>query len=254
MLDPAPHLSTDDAISDVDIFDHIGINNRKRIAEELCNKLRKAIISGKLPEGYIFPNENDLCKKLEIGRSTLREAYAPLETLHLITRTKSGTYVNKKADTNNSMNFDLIAQYTNPINMIEYRQIFEVGAARLAAQKAKRKHITELRTIVEAMERCGDAPEQLTELDFDFHFKLVAISANELLIISFNSIRLLYEKFVKQQFEKHMLPQSLVDHRALIEALVAGDPDQAGRLMTEHLEHIAKVARTSLPRSRATGD
>ncbi|MCD8141293.1 MAG: FadR family transcriptional regulator [Planctomycetaceae bacterium] len=245
MLDPAPNLSLHDENSDVDIFDHIGITNRKRIAEELCTKLRKAIISGTLPEGYIFPNENELCKRLDIGRSTLREAYAPLETLHLITRTKTGTYVNKKADTNNSMNFDLIAQYTDPINMIEYRQIFEVGAARLAAQKAKRRHITELRAIVDAMEQCGDEPERLTELDFDFHSKLVAISGNELLIISFNSIRLLYEKFVKKQFEKHMLPQSLVDHRALIEALVDGDPDKAGHVMTEHLEHIAKVARTA---------
>lgn len=248
MLDPAPHMLDSDADAEVDIFDYMNISNRKRISEELFNKLRKAIISGALPEGYTFPNENELCKKLDIGRSTLREAYSPLETLHLITRTKTGTYVNKKADTNNSMNFDLIAQYTDPLNMIEYRQIFEVGAARLAAQKAKRKHITELRRIVDDMERCGDNPEQLTELDFDFHSKLVAISGNELLVISFASIRLIYEKFVRKQFEKHMLPQSLVDHRALIDALVEGDPDKAGQLMSEHLEHIAKVAKASSPR------
>lgn len=241
----AQNFVDDGTASDYGVFDHIGVNNRKRISEELFEKLREAIISGALPAGYTFPNENDLCKRLDIGRSTLREAYAPLEKLNLITRTKTGTFVNGTADTKNSMNFDVIAQHTDPVNMIEYRQIFEVGIARLAAQKAKRRDIADLKEIVDRMEMNADDIEALTSLDFDFHSRLAAITGNELLIISFTTIRLVYEKFVKEQFAKRMLPQSLVDHRALIDALASSDPDKAERLMGEHLAHIAKVAKAT---------
>ena len=92
------------------VFSHLTVTSRRAISEELFEKLREAILSGhcrRLP----FPNENELCKKLNIGRSTLREAYAPLETLHLITRTKTGTCVSKESDRRNAMNFDAIAQY-----------------------------------------------------------------------------------------------------------------------------------------------
>lgn len=227
-----------------DYFDTISISSSKRISDELFDKLRNAIISGELPEGYTFPNENDLCKKLDIGRSSLREAYAPLEALHLIRRTKSGTYVNKSSITKNSMNFDVIAQYTDPINMIEYRQIYEVGVVRLAAQKAQSKDITVLTKIVDQMERYEKDTQMLTELDFQFHSHLAKMTGNELLMISFTTIRLIYEKFVKEQFDKHMLDQSVYDHRALIQALKRKDPDKAEQLMREHIAHIEKVART----------
>lgn len=226
-----------------DFFDSICISNRKRISEELFEHLRNAIISGALPEGYTFPNENELCKKLDIGRSTLREAYSPLEKLNLITRAKTGTYVNGKSDTKNSMNFDVIARHTDPANLIEYRQIFEVGVVRLAAEKATTEDIGELRAIVDHMEENAGDVEVLTELDFDFHSKLATITGNELLSISYNTIRLIYERFVKRQFEKRMFAQSVLDHRALIEALSEADPDKAGRLMGEHLSHIAQVAK-----------
>ena len=186
---------------------------------------------------------NDLCKKLNIGRSTLREAYAPLETLHLITRTKTGTCVSKESDRRNAMNFDAIAQYTDPQNMIEYRRIVEVGVAQLAAQKAKPEDIAELEQIVDEMAHSRSDPDRLTQLDFRFHSTLARMTENELLMISFNTIRIVYERFVKEQFGKNLLDTSLRDHRALIEALRTNDSERAGKLMQEHLSHIEKVAK-----------
>ena len=229
--------------SPAEVFSRLTVTSRRAISEELFEKLREAILSGALPEGYPFPNENDLCKKLNIGRSTLREAYAPLETLHLITRTKTGTYVSEESDRRNAMNFDAIAQYTRPQNMIEYRRIVEVGVAQLAAQKATQADIVELEGIVREMEKHGGDPETLTQLDFQFHSTLARITGNELLMISFNTIRIVYERFVKEQFGKNLLDTSLKDHRALIAALAANDSERAGALMREHLAHIEQVAK-----------
>ena len=123
------------------IFDSLTIENKKHISEELFEKLRDAILTGALPAGYVFPNENELCQKLNIGRGSLREAYSPLETLHLITRTKSGTYVNSQEEIKNSMNFEAIAQRTEAQNLAEYRQVVEIGTAQLAATKVTEKEI-----------------------------------------------------------------------------------------------------------------
>ena len=222
------------------VFDSLSIENKKHIAEELFEKLRDAILSGELPAGYVFPNENELCQKLNIGRGSLREAYSPLETLHLITRTKSGTYVNSQEEIQNSMNFEAIAQRTEAQNLAEYRQVVEIGMAQLAATKATEKDIVRLEAILEQMKRAGEDAVKLSQLDFDFHSTLVRITHNELLLIAFNTIRAVYEDYTEHVFERGYRDQSFVDHAAIIDALRRSDAELAGLMMRRHLEHVER--------------
>lgn len=231
----------DNPIESLDIVDALNINNKKRISEELFIKIRDAIISGKLPQNYSFPNENALCKKLDIGRSTLREAFTSLETLNLITRTKNGTYVNEESAFKNTMNFEMIALHTDPHNVIEYRHILEIGIVGSAAKKATIEDITTLESIVNLMERNPNDAKQLTSFDYEFHSQLAKISANELLIIAFNAARLYYEEYVFHAFEKNIFAQSIRDHREIIEALKINDHEQARFAMEKHLKHISKT-------------
>ncbi len=225
-----------------DIFSELSLSNKKRISEKLFVRLRNAILSGRLPSGYGFPSETELCKKLEIGRSTLREAYASLEMMNLITRTKHGTYVNDESDTKNSMNMDVIAQMTAPETIMEFRHILEVGIVNVAAQKATPQDIEDLEAILELMGHSDDDPEALTIYDYEFHSQLARIADNELLVIALNSVRLSYEKFVLAVFEKNMFEQSLADHRAIIEALRSNDSNEARLVMRNHLKHVEKIA------------
>jgi len=222
------------------LFDSLTIENKKHIAEELFERLRDAILSGELPAGYVFPNENELCQKLNIGRGSLREAYSPLETLHLITRTKSGTYVNSQEEIQNSMNFEAIAQRTEAQNLAEYRQVVEIGMVQLAATKATPKDIEKLETILEQMRDAGEDAVKLSQLDFDFHSALVRITHNELLLIAFNTIRGIYEDYTESVFERGYCAQSLVDHKAIIDGLRDGDAELAGVMMRRHLEHVER--------------
>jgi len=222
------------------LFDSLTIESKKHISEELFEKLRDAILTGELPAGYIFPNENELCQKLNIGRGSLREAYSPLETLHLITRTKSGTYVNSQEEIQNSMNFEAIAQRTAAQNLAEYRQVVEIGMAQLAARKATEKDVAKLENILDQMRNAGEDAVKLSQLDFDFHSALVRITNNELLLIAFNTIRSIYEEYTESVFAQGYCAQSLVDHQAVIDALRDGDPELAGVMMRRHLEHVER--------------
>lgn len=230
-----------DAAEEEDILNELNINNKKRISEELFIKLRDAIISGKIPENYSFPSEGILCKKFDVGRSTLREAFASLETLNLITRTNNGTYVNKRSAFNNSMNFEVIARQTDPCNVIEYRKILEIGIAGSAAKKATPEDIKMLESIVEMMENNSSDVKKLTVCDYEFHSQLARISDNELLIIAFNAARLYYEKYVYIAFEKNIYPQSVTDHKEIIAALKQNNSIMARAAMKRHLKHIGNM-------------
>lgn len=220
------------------VFDTICLENRKHISEELFDKLQGAILSGELPAGYVFPNENDLCQKLNIGRGSLREAYSCLETLHLITRTKTGTYVNSQNIIQNTMNFVAIAQRSETQNLIEYRRIVEVGTVQLATEKVTTEDLAKLDRILAQMETAGDDAAKLSQYDFDFHSAIVNVTGNELLIIAFNTIRSIYEDFTESVFERGYFTQSLTDHHAILGAMRAGDPARAGLMMRQHLEHV----------------
>jgi DNA-binding FadR family transcriptional regulator len=234
------------AVSSPDVFGEISLSNRSRLSEELFIKLRDAIVSGTLPSGYAFPNENDLCKRLDIGRSTLREAYAPLEAMNLITRTRNGTFVNDAADMRNTMNFDVIAQYTDPAHIMEYRQILEVGIASRAALKATAADAEGLRRIVRQMEKHSSSNAALTFYDFEFHSTLAKITGNELLLIALKSIQFSYERFVFMAFQKNLYAQSVRDHNEIIEALLQNNSAKAAQSMLEHLSHVSRVVDSSL--------
>jgi GntR family transcriptional repressor for pyruvate dehydrogenase complex len=222
----------------MDFFDSISLKDRRNISGALFEQLRESILCGELPSGYTFPNENDLCQALNIGRGTLREAYASLETLHLITRSKLGTYVNSQEDIQNYMNFQAIAQHVNSRTLSEYRTIIEVGAVRLAAQNISQEEIDELDRIVNAMELVQDDPERLSQYDFDFHSMLIHTTKNQLLTISFNTIRAIYEDFTERVFSSGYVKQSFMDHRAIVDALRAKNPSLAAKMMTAHLSHV----------------
>lgn len=215
--------------------------SKRRLSEDLFIRLRNAILSGELPEGYVFPNENQLCKELDIGRSTLREAYASLETLNLITRTKNGTYVNTETEVKNPMNFDLVAKYSNPEDVMEFRELIEVGIAYSAAKNATDEDIEKLLNIVDMMKNSLDDLAKLTIYDFEFHSQLAIISGNELLNIALEAVRVSYETFVYNAFKKGLIFESIKDHLAIIDALRNNDPKMAKTVMRKHLSHIKKM-------------
>lgn len=60
----------------------------------VADYIRQRIESGSLPHGHIVPSENELSKKFDVSRDTVRKALEQLEEENLIERKRgSGTYV-----------------------------------------------------------------------------------------------------------------------------------------------------------------
>ena len=231
---PLPNDKNTSALQQLTFLDDLVASERRNISDVIFRRIRDAIISGELPPGYVFPNENELCKKLNIGR----EAYSPLETLKLISRSKAGTYVNDLDIYQNAMNFEAIAKQTDVKNIAEYRQIFEIGAIQLAAKRATEKNVTRLREILKKMEEVPEDSVALSQYDFEFHAYLMKMTHNELLIVMFNSIRNAYKNLTESIFAMGCLPTTINEHLAIVDAIADHDSALAAHMMQLHLSNI----------------
>ncbi len=220
------------------LLSSIGRNRKKTIASEITELLRDAILDGTLPEGFVFPNENDMCKALNIGRSSMRECYSSLQILNLITRTKNGTVVNPLTDTHTMINFDTIVDKSTFDDVMEFRGIVETGIIYNAALHCTEDDIATLHEILKKQEATHDV-EQLTEIDYDFHSALAEASKNQLLFVALNSVRSKFEEVSHTVFTTNP-DYNLNEHKKIVKALEQHDIKLAKRAMREHLRSISR--------------
>ena len=75
-----------------------GIQPGRKKADKIYNWLRASIDENKFSSNQRLPSENELCRRLDVSRETVRAAMARLVEENLVTRVKgSGTYINKDA-------------------------------------------------------------------------------------------------------------------------------------------------------------
>jgi DNA-binding GntR family transcriptional regulator len=124
--------------------------------------------------------------------------------------------------------------------------VLEGLAARQAALHATPAEVEELRGVLHEMRRRLDAGDLLSASDENavLHRRLLEISGHrtvERLIATLKS------QLVRFQYRTIMLPGrsecSFGEHKAIVEAVAAGDPDGAETAMRTHLSHVAEALR-----------
>lgn len=119
--------------------------------------------------------------------------------------------------------------------VMEVRAPLDVEIARRAAQRRKSRHIEALETTIETMSSHMNDNETFVQADHEFHGVLVSATENPLFIIITRSI----EKFLKHLRKVTLqfgMEKVIVQHRAILEAVKAGDSDAAAAAMGVHME------------------
>lgn len=209
--------------------------------------LRDLIVSGRLPEGYVFPNENDLCKLLNVGRSTLREAYTSLATLNLITRSKAGTRVNGREEIQQAIPFSKLVEHSDFWDTMDFRLMLEQKIATQAARRATEADVEALQeTVVQMREHAGEIVS-FSLHDAQFHILLAQITKNELLATVFKVVRKSLESAIcgAFAFDPSMMPGAVEYHERIIEAIRIHDAAAAQQIMLDHISNVIDVVRHS---------
>ncbi len=167
---------------------------RRSVPDDVFDRLREAILSGRYRPGDRLPSQRALAADLDVNMSTVREALGRLEQLRLVeVRHGSATRV---LDWRRSGGLEALAlQHAGgePLlaDLFEARQLLLVESARLAAS---RRSDEQAATLVELAELTAGAADSQTALvaDWAFMAALVEAAGNLVFQLIMNSVRELY--------------------------------------------------------------
>ncbi|MDX6259622.1 MAG: hypothetical protein QOH84_1310 [Kribbellaceae bacterium] len=212
-----------------------------RLTEAILGIIRDA----DLGPGDAIPSARELAKRFEITTPTIREALRKLEATGAVEfRHGSGTYVGPTIN-----NVVLANPHRPPITkesvlqLIGARLLIEpaVAAQAATAQGSAGEAEGEHRSLdkLEAAVTNALTPPGGPAFALNFHVELAAASGNpvvEELIGSLLKVRLREQQQIRQLYDNRK--RDYEEHRAIFEAVQAGDAAAAEQLTREHLDHI----------------
>ncbi|MFJ4616694.1 FadR/GntR family transcriptional regulator [Streptomyces sp. NPDC088812] len=211
--------------------------------EAVLGHLRDAIEHGRYAIGDKLPSEAELCRTLEVSRPVLREALRALQTMGLtVSRTGKGTFV--IADTVEDPTFGDYAAG----DLMEVRRHVEVPVAGYAALRRTPEDLDRLARLLDRMERETETTAWAA-MDTLFHLALAEAARNPVFRRVIEEIR---DALARQSAFLNELggrrEQSDREHRAIVEALVAGSEQAAVDAMSHHLDRV-ETTLTDIVRS-----
>jgi len=172
-------------------------------------------------------NEMQLCETLGVGRTPLREAINRLLIEDLVEfRPNRGFFIRQ-------------VDVTEIENLFEMRGIVEVGAVRLAVERADIVDIESLashwQTVLDNYDDTN--PDHLVLQDALFHERLAALSGNTSLLASLRGInsRIHFVRWADLHGDERK--RTFDEHAAILAAVLDRNADQAAELMMNHVMH-----------------
>lgn len=228
---------------------------RRTLAGSVAKQFLEAIRSGALKPGDKLPPERKLMQQFKVSRSSLREALQALMIGgFIIARPGQGTYVNT-VGAGQTIDSDALASILEKealIQLMEVRNMLEIGMAALAAERATEEDLKELSLSLADMERAAMLcnASMGTQADLDFHNVIAQITKNIVILKVLNPI---YSLLVQSRHKTtqislstpEMAEETVKAHRWVYKAICSHDKDEAERAMRAHLEFIAKIIRNT---------
>lgn len=219
--------------------------------QQLADELRADITSGRLQPGERLPPEPELCVKIGVSRSTVREALRLLASQHLIVTTRGvtgGSFVahpdaEQLAD-GLSTGFALLSHSAavGLADLLELRRALEVPAAGLAATRRAQAHLDELRDALFDPEI--DDFDTMLAAHSAFHRAVAKATGNPLFeLVGRPLYQAAYGEEVIGTLPEGYWARIDEDHRDLVECIAAGDAEAATRSASGHLDYIASTVR-----------
>jgi GntR family transcriptional repressor for pyruvate dehydrogenase complex len=220
----------------------------------VARRLQDLITRDEWKPGQQIPSQRVLSEQMEVSRASLREALQMLETLGLIrSEPGRGTFVTYGQPTNREAK--LRWRYADSFSLrdvFQTRIMLESQIAASAALTADSETVEALVAATDEMQRGWEAGDLVAnvEADLQFHRGVVAQCNNRMLQALYESVAGLLTETQRQPIPRtrtERMAESLGEHRALIAALRARDPDAARTAMAAHIRKTAQSAGVSLP-------
>lgn len=220
------------------------------MSEQVAEKLKHMVTSGEYPLNSKFPNELALIDRLNVSRSTVREAIKLLQSNNILEiRRGIGTFVTRIPGTaaNDSLGLGFITENTKVKDLMEMRLLIEPGVARLACERATPEDIQKLRNhcakLVQLTAKYGsDAVGRMTDVfadaDAEFHSAIYRCTRNEVLerMIPFVKVTLT-ESYMHRDYRTYHAKFHTKDgHAKITNAIENHNADLAEKCTRDHIQ------------------
>jgi GntR family transcriptional regulator, sialic acid-inducible nan operon repressor len=217
---------------------------KRKLSEEVFERLKHLIVEGEKKPGNFMPSERELMARFGVGRPAIREAMQQLASMGLVVinhgeraRVLQLTPQSLMRQVDESARIMLSMSADSLEHLKAARIFFERGMAREAAQKATDEDLKGLRATLDEQRRLlGDADSFITA-DMRFHTQIAAISRNPI----FTAVSEAMLGWLKLHHGELLIwagkeKYTLAEHEEIISHLAANDPDAAEAAMIKHLE------------------
>ena len=190
--------------------------------------LREAIVRGDIaPEARLV--ESEISTNFKMSRGAVRTALIRLEEEGLVVREPHrGARVRKVSD-------------DEAVEILQVRAVLEGLAVRLTAERIDDAGATRLRALLDRHRELLEGGDLLgaSDANADLHAALLELSGHG---TARRLIRALNSQTVRYQYRTILIPgrpaASVAEHTAIVEAVVAGRPEEAEAAMRSHLSLI----------------
>ncbi len=203
--------------------------------EWTIDRLTQSIRFGLVAAGERLPSERDLAERLHVGRETVREAIRTLREAGLVRTTRGrsgGTFVADGASGSGCRPVELTGAELS--DLLTHRFVLETGAVRQAAMRPLDPATRSL--LADCLESSADPdPGLRRRADARLHLMLAAASGSPTLVGALADVHSHLDALLVQVPESgHDFTLSDLQHRKIVEAVLAGDRDEAFRQMENH--------------------
>lgn len=213
------------------LFEESEITNVKPIRDIVYDKLRKAILEGRMKTGERIV-EKEYADKLNISRTPVREALRKLEIEGLV------QYIPRKGVVVKGLCLKDI------IEIYEIRKTLECLAVRNVIINITKEEIDKLKDIVKKMDEAEEAGdiESLYQISSNFHTALLNASSMTRLRDMINMLQDYSTYFTRTNIANDSRRSAAInEHRKILSAIIEKDTDKAEKTVAKHIENSRKA-------------
>ena len=218
-------------------------SSKRSLHVQVAREIARTILSGDLEQGALLPGEMALCEQFHVSRTALREAVKLLTSKGLLeSRQKIGTRVVEKSRWN-FLDPQLIEWMEGLGNLeglyiqfLGLRKAIEPEACALAALNATAEQRIALSETFQQM--CDVAEnfnhDEWADVDTRFHQLIFLSTSNDFYLPFGNVLATMFKSFISYSSKDGGV--CIGEHRAIYEAVMAGNADKARSVCQQLLQ------------------
>lgn len=212
---------------------------KERLSVMVTDAIKEIIRTEQLKSGDRLYSEKELVKKLEVSRSSIREALRMLEVSGVVKVYQGkGVFISDAKDSAHPVKEWVVENADALREHFEVRLLIEPHAAAVACKKAEQKDIDALKNLYDAFVHAveqGDVMQAIAH-DSAFHLAVAKATKNRTLAVLMKTMgQTLNEGWYASLHAPGRLQASIAEHGRLLDAILGHDEEEACLAMQEHL-------------------